>query len=310
MSDYAVILCARYNSERLPGKALAELAPGVPVLNQIIGRWAQSTRSPSIIVATPDGAENDPIAQSASTCGVPCSRKEPGNPVAEMDAALRRYAPRARYVARALADNPLVDVALADWRLDKLREAGADGLWYGVEIDQAGRWHGLHERITYAGTTDVWSRRAWDEIAANSSGSQLMHPGAWWWNTIRSNKKSRILPLPRDEYLSLLRTELDEAADLAVLRAVWAAWAAAGYSSPLVDTLWALRYLHAHPEVAALNRGVALKTQTAVGERHTRRPRYCAGCRAEMGQISPNGLEDRCARCGGGMTYYHQKPKR
>ena len=31
-------------------------------------------------------------------------------------------------MARALGDNPLVDVGLADWRLDVLAETGAEGL--------------------------------------------------------------------------------------------------------------------------------------------------------------------------------------
>jgi spore coat polysaccharide biosynthesis protein SpsF len=304
-------------SGRLPGKCLAPLAEGVPVLSQFAGRWANSARQPTVVITTTTDPADDAIAAAASAANVVCSRGDPCNVVAQMDTALRRYAPRACYVARALADNPLVDVDLADWRLDKLREAGADGLWYGVEIDSARNVRGLHERITYAGTTDVWSRRCWDAIVEHSSGSQLEHPGSWWWSTIRPNKlKTRLLPLPAAEYVSAsldeppLRTELDEPADLALFRAVWAAWYAAGHNSPLVDTLWALRWLHAHPEIAAGNAAVRLKTQSAVGERKTRKSKLCDDCRHELGSTWDVGLDLHCPRCGQPVTYFNQKPPR
>src|SRR3990167_10444427 len=163
-----------------------------------------------------------------------------------MNTALLRYAPEARYIARALVDNPLVDVELADWRLDVLGESGADGLWYG----------GAHERITYAGTTDVWSRAAWDRIAAESSGCQLEHAGVHYWENIGSSHAVH-LPLPRREYLAPVRTELDTPADLEMLRAVWHAW---GRPDVLLPTRWALGYLAMHPEVAVLNADVPRAT--------------------------------------------------
>lgn len=309
--SYAVILAARMSSGRLPGKCIAELAPGVPVLNQIVARWHTSLRNPVVVVTTTTDPADDPIADAASAAGVFCSRGHPANVVAQMDLAVQTFAPRARYVARALADNPLVDVDLADYRLDKLIEAGADGLWYGMEKRDDGTWRARHERLTYAGTTDVWSRAAWDKIAEHSSGSELEHPGAFYWNHIRDRDvfNVRLLPLPRAEYVTNIRTELDEPADLAMFRAVWQAWQDAGYSSPLVDTLWALRWLAENPDAANLNRAVKLKTQSAVGERRTRRPRYCAHCHGETAQVYEAGIEFRCPTCGTADTYYRAGPK-
>lgn len=314
---YAVILAARMSSQRLPGKAAAHLAPGLAVLPQIVYRWQESARNPTIIVTTTTDPADDAIADLARRAQVPCSRGDPHNVVAQFDAALHRYAPQARYVARALADNPLVDVPLADWRLDKLREADADGLWYGAEFDSGCQLRALHERITYAATTDVWSRRMWDEIAAQSSGSQLEHPGAYFWDTLHERgRRVRLLPLPRDEYVSAdfdappQRTELDEPADLQVFQAVWQAWLDAGHVMPCVPTLWALAWLAKHPEVARLNQAVALKSMSTVGVKRHRKSRLCATCQMQTGQISEEGLEQRCGRCGGVSTFFHHNPGR
>ena len=173
LSAYAVILSARMSSARLPGKALAYYSDK-PNLGQIIVRWKASRRNPKIIVATPAGPQDDPIAALCASLGVPCYRGHNLTPLAQMDAALRAYAPSAGIVARALGDNPLVDVGLADWRHDVLVETGADGLWYG----------GDHKRITYAATTDVWSRAAWDRIVAESKGEECEHPGLYYWTHI------------------------------------------------------------------------------------------------------------------------------
>lgn len=314
---YAVILAARQSSQRLPGKATVELAPGLPVLSQIIYRWQESARNPTIVVTTTNAAADDAIERIAERAGVPCSRGDPTNVVAQFDTAVRRYAPNAQYIARALADNPLVDVDLADYRLDKLREADADGLWYGAEFDSGCQLRALHERITYAGTTDVWSRRMWDEVASQSAGSQLEHPGAYFWDTLHERgRRVRLLALPRDEYISTgfdtppQRTELDEPADLAMFRAVWQGWLDDGNVLPCVPTLWALRWLASHPQAARLNRSVALKTMSAVGVKKSRRARICTNCMAQTGQISDEGLEQRCQRCGNVSTFFHANPKR
>ena len=302
-APYAVVLCARANSERLPNKALAELAPGVTVLAQLLQRWRQSDRAPTLILATPEGAVNDPLAAVAAAHGVPVSRSAPGNAVAEMDAAIRRYCPDAAFVARALADNPLVDVALADWRLDVLAETGADGLWYGPD----------HNRITYAGTTDVWSRAAWDIVAAESKDDQYEHPGKYFWDNL--DKFSVIqIPLPRREYLRLFRTELDTLRDLEMFQAVWAGWDAncegLGRETPSwVPTLWALKWLAEHMQIAAINSTEQVKTATKP-KFGNRRPWHCKTCNQPVGHFSGDDLKFFCPGCGQRVRFRGINPKK
>jgi len=294
---YAVILSARMSSARLPGKALAYYCDK-PNLAQIISRWKASRRNPTIIVATPAGPADDPIAALCASVGVPCYRGHNLTPLAQMDAALHTYAPEASIVARALGDNPLIDIGLADWRHDVLAETGADGLWYG----------GDHERITYAATTDIWSRAAWDVIVQESRPNddplknEVEHPGLYMWRHIEKFSAVQ-LPFPAREYVDTHRTELDTPEDLAMLRAVFGAWK----GLDILPTQWALDYLTAHPDTAALNARVEVKTQTA--------PEYargnawmCDSCNQRVGGIVLGNLIVRCARCGRPRKFYAQPP--
>lgn len=299
MSDYAVILAARMTSERLPGKVLAQYVPNSPRTNlsQIIGRWRRSRRSPTIVVFTPAAAVNDPIAAECDRHAVPCFRGN-SDVCGSMDGALRTYAPDAQYVARALADNPLVDVGLADHRLDVLAETGADGVWYG----------GDEARITYAGTTDVWARSAWDRIAAESLGEEREHPGLFFWHNL--SKFSVVqLPLPLREYVQPVRTELDDARDLEMLRQVWREAGRRGLIDARGDlaTLDALDVLTACPELAAINAEVVLKTMTSPSWRKGQHF-GCKACNHRIGAIVAGDLEVRCPRCGRPQKFYASKP--
>ena len=160
MTTYAVIIAARMSSQRLPGKALVSYCPdGTPNLEQIVTRWrTHSRRNPTVVVATSGAREDTPIADLCERIGVPCYRGSLDDVADRMNGAILRFAPTALFIARALADNPLADVPLADSRLDILQGSGCDGIWFGEE----------HDDITYCGTTDIWSRRAWDEVAACS----------------------------------------------------------------------------------------------------------------------------------------------
>ncbi len=295
MTDYAVVLCARMGSERLPGKALAVYCPsGETNLEQIARRWLASDRSPQVIIATPDNAENDPIAAVGEKLDLPVSRRDhtlPRNVVNEIDLALATYAPDARWVARAMADNPLVDVGLSDWRLDVLAETGADGLWYGQD----------HDRITYAGTTDVWSRAAWERIAAESSGSQLEHAGSYYWDNLHKFQVVQ-LPLPRREYLQAVRTELDTPQDASFFISLWY------YLEENFSTLTALKFLEAHPEVAGVNNWIEVKSQTHAAFPNSHHAKICDNCHQRYGSMVNSNLRLYCPGCGKQLTYYYKDP--
>ena len=198
-----------------------------------------------------------------------------------------------------------MDVGLADWRLDTLRDGpgpGADGGWYG----------GQEARLTYAATTDIFSRRAWDEIAARSSGCQLEHPGVYFWENLHRFQVVQY-PLPMREYLAPVRTELDTPEDLEMFKTLWtrSVFGDASYAprAATVHTLTALRYLASHSLVSQINAAVPVKTQT-----HALWPKglqwVCDSCQGRMGGIVAGDLEVRCARCGKPRKFYAAKPQR
>ena len=286
------------SSGRLPGKALAVYCPdGVDNLTQIINRWQSSERTPILVVSTTTHVVDDAIEQTAERAGILCYRGHPANVAEQMNGALMAYAPDAQHVARALADNPLVDVALADWRYDVLVETGAEGVAYTID----------HGRITYAGTTDIWSRSAWDKIISLSSGSQLEHPGAHYWDNLGAYNFVYLQP-PRREYLAPVRTELDTPQDLEMLKALWYEYVLRGGARGL-ETLTALRMLENLPAIAALNAAIPVKTQTQA--RFAKGlPFLCRACQRRAGTILSGDLIVSCPNCGSKQKYYSRPPAR
>ena len=293
-------------SQRLPGKALCiYCSDGTTNLEQVIRRWRlHSRRSPCVVVMTTDQSEDDVIAAVCEKQGVPCQRGAVNDPLSNMDAAIREHCTDAEIVARGLADNPLVDVGLADWRYDALSRTGADGIHYGED----------HTPITYAGTTDVWSREAWGKIVAESIGEQRLNPGQYYWDNL-SKFSSIQIPFPPQEYcMPGIRTELDTEADLEMLRQVWAApysynWSADYPAWPALPTLWALEYLIAHPEVSRINADVEVKTQSKPTWRKGM-GFMCENCRQRVGAVVNGDLEVRCSGCGQPRKFYARAPEK
>lgn len=71
MTDFVVVIPARYASQRLPGKPLREIA-GKPMLQHVFDRASESGAS-EVIVATDD----DRIAAAAAAFGARCSMTSP-----------------------------------------------------------------------------------------------------------------------------------------------------------------------------------------------------------------------------------------
>ena len=171
-----------------------------------------------------------------------------------------------------------------------------------------GKWHDNHERLSYAATTDVWSRAAWDTIARESTGEEREHPGAYYWQHL--NKFSTVsLTLPRREYMRPdIRTELDAPEDLAMFKRLWLG-AMNNRADDCVPTLWAMSYLAAHSELTAINADVQLKTQSAA---HWTRGRYffCKECQTRAGSVVEGNLVVQCQKCGAAVKFYAHPPLR
>lgn len=131
-----IILQARFNSQRLPGKALAPLG-GTTVLERCLARLRASGVAP-VVLATTEAPEDDALARVGARLDVDVYR-------GSTDDVLARYVGAALahqfdLVVRATGDNPAVDIGAAGRLVETLRAYDADyacedGLPYGAGVE-------------------------------------------------------------------------------------------------------------------------------------------------------------------------------
>jgi spore coat polysaccharide biosynthesis protein SpsF (cytidylyltransferase family) len=118
-----IMIQARFASQRLPGKVLADLC-GDPVLAWVVQRCRASQLAGAVAVLTSDGAGDDSVAALAAQLGAPVYRgSEPD--------VLQRYVDAARFFAapllvRITADCPFIDPAIIDEVIELGRRHPAD----------------------------------------------------------------------------------------------------------------------------------------------------------------------------------------
>ena len=136
MSQAVIILQARMASTRLPGKVLEPIGAR-SLLGHCIARLRIGSAAP-VMLATTLAADDDCLVAAAAPYGIPVFRGP------EHDVLLRYvHAARsmgARYVVRATADNPAIDIDGPERVLRDLRASGADyvveaGLPYGACVE-------------------------------------------------------------------------------------------------------------------------------------------------------------------------------
>lgn len=120
--DAAIVLQARMGSVRLPGKVLAPIGEAT-VLRHCIERLLASRVGP-VVLATTTARADDEVAAEGERLSVPVLRGP------EADVLVRFvWAARAldtKYIVRATADNPAVDIDAPRRTLEGLVRAGAD----------------------------------------------------------------------------------------------------------------------------------------------------------------------------------------
>lgn len=120
----ACVIQARLGSTRLPAKVLLPLPTGRTVLEEVIWRCKQIKGVDIVVVAIPDTAENDQLADVASGADVVIIRGR------EHD-VLSRYveaadAVNADAIMRITADCPLIDHEVCAFVLSEFMRCGAD----------------------------------------------------------------------------------------------------------------------------------------------------------------------------------------
>lgn len=118
MTSVAIIQ-ARMSSERLPGKVLKPLG-GKPVLAHVIGRLRRAKLLDAVMVATSEGADDDPVADLAKAENCPVYRGSLHDVLARFAGAAQ--AADADVIVRVTADCPLICPEVVDVMLDLYRQ--------------------------------------------------------------------------------------------------------------------------------------------------------------------------------------------
>ena len=240
------VIQARMGSKRLPGKVLQDIA-GAPMVIRVAERSAQAGRIEDVIVATTNLPPDQSVADACRERGFACYRGSASDVLDRFFRAARQA--QAEVVVRITGDCPLIDPAVIDLTVDAFLEAAPpvdfaanrlpDGRTFPIGLD-----------------TEVASiralERAWNEATEPYEREHVM-PYLY-----DSPGRFRILRVDHSENLGHLRWTVDTADDLEFVRRVYAAFPGR------TDFSWqeVLKLMEDHPELAAINAGVAHRTFT------------------------------------------------
>jgi glutamate-1-semialdehyde 2,1-aminomutase len=226
------IVQARMGSTRLPNKTMKPVL-GTPMIELLLVRLKRANSVDEIVLATSSDARNDPLEVHVTKLGFRVYRGS------EQDVLDRYYQAAlmsgADVVLRITGDCPLVDPQLVDHVVNRFRASGAD---YGSNVAPPTFPDGLDiEVFTFAAL-----RRAWEQAR---EPRQREHVTPF----LREAAGFHRINIANSQDLSGERWTVDEAEDLAVIEAVFAAFA------PRNDFSWqevsALRM--SRPQVFAAN---------------------------------------------------------
>jgi spore coat polysaccharide biosynthesis protein SpsF len=232
------ILQARVSSSRLPGKVLKPIL-GQPMILRQLERLARSRRIDRMVLATSVDPQDDPLAAAVGATGMAVYRGSLEDVLDRVIGAASPYKPE--WIVRLTGDCPLADPELVDQVIEATLSAAAD---YGSNTLEPTYPDGLDvEVVRYAVLEEVW--RAGGSIAEREHVTLGIH---------RHPERFRLVGIKGAGDLSRLRWTVDEARDFAFVERIYTELYAA---NPSFGTADILALLDRHPELSALNTGIA-----------------------------------------------------
>ncbi|MDA2915361.1 glycosyltransferase family protein [Nitrospinae bacterium AH_259_B05_G02_I21] len=236
----AIILQARMNSERLPGKVMADIA-GRPMLAHVVERLRLIEGADAVTVATSTNPADDHIEEYVHTLGLRCLRGSEDDVLDRFYSAAREL--RASTIVRATADDPLTDYESLTLMVSHHLATGADytcidGLPRGAQ-EEVVSFQAL-ERCHREATAPHHKEHVFEYI--------LEHPEMFIIER---------LVAPPDLCRPELRITVDTSEDLEVVRLIYKKLYQPGRVIHLREVI---SFLDAHPKIRAINAQVEQKT--------------------------------------------------
>lgn len=244
MSRVAVVQ-ARMTSTRLPGKVLMDLA-GAPMLERQLARLARCATLDEVVLAVTVNAADDPLVALAERLGLRWHRGSEDDVLSRYVGAAREA--RAEVVVRVTSDCPLIDPG----EVDAVVRALTPDVDYAANnleprrlprgLDCEALWGDVLERVARMAT----SRPAREHVT--------------WFVHAERPERFAIARVEGGVEAADLRWTVDTPEDLEMVRRLYADLGLAERDVGLADVV---AHVRAHPEIAAINGGVAQKDPTA-----------------------------------------------
>ena len=202
------IVQARMGSQRLPGKVLATIGRA-SMLAHVVERAAACLAIDEVIVATGDGADDEPVAAAAAALGVPCWRGSPDDVLGRYRTAADAF--YAEVVVRLTADCPLLDPVVIGQVVDALVD-GPRPCDYAANVFRRTFPRGLDVEALWIDTLHRLDRLARTPATREHVTALVHHDPAWF---VTTSVEAAI-------DASDLRLTVDTAADLELIRRIHA----------------------------------------------------------------------------------------
>jgi spore coat polysaccharide biosynthesis protein SpsF len=181
MATTGVIVQARINSSRLPGKVLMTLG-GAPVLHHVLLRSMAMRRADVVCLATTDHLIDTPVADIGTLLGIHVTRGSEADVLGRYLQAAQEI--HADLIVRITSDCPLIDPAVCDALIDYCLEHHLEL----ASVDNACGWpHGLD--------CEVFTRNLLERCAAAATADcDREHVTSWMYRI--GGQSARAMPGP------------------------------------------------------------------------------------------------------------------
>lgn len=202
-----VIVQARVGSSRLPNKVLADLA-GKPMLRRITDRLAQCQQVDTVVVAIPDSAANDALAEMMRAAGVNVFRGSEGDVLERHLRAAEAFG--IDYIVRVPSDNPVIMASEIDRIIQFYLATAYDYCSNLSELQGNGYPDGLG--------AEVFSRESLAQVAATAQNTIYReHPHRYYLDHLSVGT----LMCPIDFAYPSLRLDVNTPEDLAYIQRIY-----------------------------------------------------------------------------------------
>jgi len=245
LDNLAVILTARSGSERLPNKAMVDVA-GYPLIYWVARRLSTMGK---IALMTTDDPSDDTLAAYVSAMNIPVHRSAAASNrdvVLGMDEALCKFYPSAQYVLRGLGDCPFLCADLVERATLIMDKYHAEAFVWALQP-----W----VSPVYGCREFPYSRSGWQKIVVGSRGDAQCREHIDRYFALNRDEFDVVYHEPPSSiYFRDYRLEIDYYRDLEMLRALATKTAVVAQTKAIIDTL------DKNPEIALINRECVEKT--------------------------------------------------